>query len=181
MSTSNNSDYYPYNVVPQVRSPKPDGPMPNLKCPPDDKQQFILFDGPSLAVIKGWEWKANVPLSNFFVPVNSYNSQEFLLEFDEDFTKYAVINNVESLFLMIMPVYIESEIEDQNDWKLYWRFADDPEWINETGDDSPEDEDTWRELGRILVLSGTSNKKLQPILLQNRTGYEIPIKVLIGK
>ena len=185
---------YPYNVVPQVHSPKPSGPLPNLKCPPDDEQQFIILDQHNLAVIRGWEWKSSMELKEFFVPVDNYQLYEFTLKFDSDYTKYITLNygNMGDpidgvLFVCLYPMYNKTDLDDQNDWKIHWRFLDDPDWTatgayNDGYDTvgSSEDESTWRQLGRILMLSGTADKPIKPIHLQNRTGEDVGIKLLIG-
>jgi len=187
-------DYYPENIIPQVRSPRPSSPLPNLKCPPDDSQQFILLDIHNLAVIRGWEWKSNIELKDFFVPISDYLLYEFNLKFDSDYTKYVTLNYgnmgdpIEGvLFVCIFPLYHTTELNNQSDWKIHWRYLDDPDWT-ETGiygdgyntPNSPEDEDTWRQLGKLMILNGTKEKPVKPIHLQNRTGKDIPIKILIG-
>lgn len=188
------SDVYPYNIVPQVHSPKPSGPMPKLKCPPDNAQQFIIFDSRTLAVIRGWEWKANFDLREMFIPCDSYQAYEFTLKYTGDFTSYITlnygnmgdpINGVQ--FICIFPQYQDMELDDQNKWKIHWRYLDDPLWTaaGYAGDgyntpSSPEDETTWRQLGRILMMNGTADVPIKPIHLQNRMGEDIQIKMLIG-
>ena len=234
---THSSDVYPYNVVPQSRSPKPHGPMPKLKCPPDDNKQFILMDvNQHLSVVKGFETKSFLDLKEFFVPVDNYQLYEFVLKYDGNFDNYITLNygNMGNpvtgiLFVCIYPMYMQTDLDDQNRWKIHWRYIDDPVWTatgqyggvtppagynqhhyegrhnddnifepddlfrNVEEDDEPqpqvsgyytpssaEDESTWRQLGRLMVLSGTNESLIKPIHLQNRTGEDVPIKILIG-
>lgn len=188
------SENYPYNIVPQVRSPKPTGSNPSLRCPPDDSQQFIIMDGHNLSVIKGWEWKTNMDLKEFFIPVDNYMTYEFTLKYDGDYTKYITLNYgnmgdpiLGVNFVCLFPMYHKTDLEDQTKWKIHWCYLDDPAWTvtgayNDGYDSagSSEDETTWRQLGRIMMLNGTVDKPIRPLFLQNRTGYDLPIKLLIG-
>jgi hypothetical protein len=188
------SENYPYNVVPQVKRPTPVGNLPDLACPPDFSSQFIIIDNNKLSVIKGYDTKTTLDLSEFFVPINeSYQIYEFVLKYDGDFTKYVTLNyaNISSStdikFIMLLPQYLSTEIKDQNNWYLHYRFLDDPAWtntgINNDGiitANSSEDETTWRHLGKILMIDSSKYRMIKPILLQNRLGEDITIKIMIA-
>lgn len=190
----NQSENYPYNVVPQVRTPAPVGPTPTLKCPPSTSAQFIILDGNNLSVVQGWEWKATFSLKEWFVPVDNYQIYEFTLRATTDTTQYSILNygNIGdplegTLFVALFPKYHITELNDQDDWKIHYRFSDDLAWTADGvyGDEittpySAEDETTWRQMGRILMMSGTPESLVKPIYLQNRTGIDIPVHVMIG-
>jgi hypothetical protein len=120
---------------------------------------------------------------------------EFTLKYDGDYTKYITLNYgnlgdpvLGVQFVCLFPMYHLSEIENQVDWKIHWRYLDDPDWssVGIYGDgvetlDSSEDELTWRQLGRIMMLSGTADCPIKPIHLQNRTGCDVQIKLLLAE
>jgi hypothetical protein len=88
---------------------------------------------------------------------------------------------------MLLPQYLSTEIKDQNNWYLHYRFLDDPAWtntgINNDGiitANSSEDETTWRHLGKILMIDSSKYRMIKPILLQNRLGEDITIKIMIA-
>jgi len=188
------SDQYPFSVVPQVHSPEPSSTNAGLSCPPDDSQKFIIFGNCNkLAVVQGWETKSSTELKEFFVPIESYMEYEFVLKYDADFLNYTILNygnigdSIEGVpFLMIFPMYHLTDIEDQGDWELLYRFSDDPTWdpIDGSGvypDNSAGDATTWRRIGRMFLQDGTDEYPVKPIYLQNRTGKDIPLKILIAK
>lgn len=181
-ANTHQSNNYPYNIIPQFRSPAPSGTISTLECPEDFSKQFIIIDANNLVVVKGWDWKAKFDISQFFIPNELYQVLEFDLKYDSDYKKYTTINyptpdnTIE--FICIFPMYIESmSLDDQNDWKLNWKFSDDPTFIDPI---MAEDDNNWNKLGRIFMLSTTKDKPLKPIQLQNRTGEDIKIKILIG-
>ena len=198
-SSSEQAKYYPYNVVPQVRSPRPSGKLPKFKCPPDNSQEFILIDNKNLSVVQGWETKTSLDLKDFFIPIESYQQYEFTLKTTSDFTKYTILNygNIGDIldgtpFVMILPMYHVTELDDQNKWSLLYRFVDDPEWPNpgyslphdsysgyQTGY-SAADPYVWRVLGRIFMVHAHPDFPIRPIYLQNRTGVDIPVKIMIA-
>lgn len=188
------SENYPYSITPQVRNPAPVGSLAALKCPPNQDVRFIILDGNNLSVVQGWEWKATFPLKEWFIPIDNFQIYEFTLEATGNYTEYSILNygNIGSvidgtIFVCLFPKYHETELNDQNDWRIHYRYSDDPTWTatGVYGDDvdtpySTEDENTWRQMGRIMMLSGTDEYLIPPIYLQNRTGIDIPMSVMIG-
>ena len=159
---------YPDNIVPQLRSVKPGEPMPCLTCPPDTELQSLVFEGSNIAVIKGWEYRTNIDLKNFFQPIDSY--AEYQVTIPEGETKSIsfgpMANATGSIeFLMVFPQYQNTNIETQDDWKMKWRT---------TGSTA------WNGLGRILLLSGTSDIKIDPIEISNTSPADIEIKILLA-
>ena len=176
--SNHQSNNYPYSIVPQFRSPKPEGTIPMLSCPDDFSKQFIIIDQNHLVVVKGWDWKAKFDISEFFIPNESYQIYEFILKYDSDYSKYVTIqypNSETTQFICIFPMYHNTmDFDNQHEWKLYWQYYNDPSFIDSTNLNS------WKGLGRILMLSGTDDKPINKILLQNRTGEDITLKILIG-
>ena len=115
---------YPENVVPMVRSPKPSEPLPCLTCPPNDELQAIVFDGTNLAVIRGWEWRSNIDLKEFFQPCDNYAEYQIMLPYGDTMTlNYGPISGPTGCvdFLMMYPLYHQTNLEFQTDWKMRWR------------------------------------------------------------
>jgi len=175
------SDVYPYNVVPQVKSPKPTGTMPVLKCPPDYSLQAIIMNCNNMSVIKGYEWKASFDLRELFIPVKNYLMYEFTLKADSDYTHYVTINyaNIEETlgaginFVMLFPQYQNMDgLDDQDKWFINYQ--------NTSTIADPSIDSNWGHLGRILVLCGSDQKKVKPVYLQNKMGVDVQIKVLLG-
>jgi len=166
------SENFPYNVLPQVRSPEPVGPAIHLKCPADPKIQSIIFDGPNLVVIKGWQWKTKFELNSFFAPVDSFFETEITLKntvSDDDIFStfdFSFLNNTDNLanFIAIFPEYHILDENDQSLWKLKFRLTGETEWKN---------------LGKIFIWSTTENS-IAGFDLKNEIGEDINIKILIG-
>jgi len=167
---------YPDNVVPQVRSPKPSEPMPCLTCPPDTELQAIIFDQTNLSVIKGWEFRSNIDLKEFFQPCDNYAEYQVMLPMGNTMTlNYGPIasstgnatgNPTGSVnFVMMFPQYHKTNIDLQSNWKMQWRF------VGSTA---------WNGLGRILILSGTEDYSIAPIEVYNSSPADIEIKILVA-
>jgi len=171
------SDYskiYPYNVIPQYRTAQPSSPAPCLKCPPDESLQSIIFDCGTLSVIKGFQWKSNIELKDIFVPCEQYLEYEFIIK-TNDPASFITLNygnlsnplkNNGTEFVAIIPVYHTTALETQDLWWLNFRF------VGET---------TWRKLGRFFMWSATIDTPVPPIELQNISGEDITLKILIGQ
>lgn len=167
------SRIFPYNVIPQYRSPESPSPGPCLKCPPDENLQSIIFDGSNLSVIKGFQWKSNIELKDIFIPVEQYLEYELILksESNSDFItlNYGNLSNplknngVE--FVAIIPLYHLTDLETQNLWWLNFRF---------------QGENFWKKLGRFFMWSATTEIPILPIELQNISGEDITLKILIS-
>lgn len=163
------SQQYPDNIVPQIRSQKPSEPLPCLTCPPDNSLQAIIIDNKNLVVIKGWEWRSNISLNDFFQPIDNYAEYQIILPAGETTTlTYNPIANASGNvnFVMLFPQYHTTNIELQSDWKMKWRTS------GSSADYNP--------LGRILMLSGTSDIGVQPIEIVNTAPADVEIKILIA-
>ena len=175
---------YPYNVIPQSRSPEPEGSYPDLKCPPDDSLQSIIFDGPNLVVIKGYQWKSKFELKDFFVPCNGFFEMEILIPYLKDDVyhyheayhgsedEYITLNygllqdNLGNVpFVALFPQYHNLTENDQDLWKLNFRFQGETEW---------------RQLGRIFMWSATKSSGVPPIEMQNNIAEDVYLKILIA-
>ena len=190
---------YPYSVVPQARSPHVSTPSGCITCPPDVSIQTILFDQTSLAVIKGWETKSTTDLREFFQPIEGYLEYQFTLKqmtSDEHVTiNYGMFADEGITFLMVLPLWHLSNV-DFSDIKLNWRYKGYLVYEDDNSDGFPDAlvQDPygtgvenqaiyhqWDELGRILMLSGTTTKPIRPIELQNLSGDDVILKILIAR
>lgn len=160
---------YPDNVIPQFRSPRPGEPLPCLSCPPDEELQSIIIENSNISVIKGWEWRSNINLKDFFQPCDDYAEYQIMLPATETkVLNYGPIANSSGNvnFLMIFPQYHKANIDLQSNWKMKWRT------VGSTA---------WNGLGRILMLSGTEDFELQPIEIVNTSPEDLEIKILLAK
>jgi len=160
---------FPDNVIPQYRSSQPTGPSPCLQCPPDDSLEAVLFDKTSLAVIRGFEWKAFVDLKDFFQPCDNFASYEIMIPKDDTVTlNYgpAADSDGNVLFLMVFPQYQKTSVSDQTMWNMTWKN------VGATADNG---------LGRLLILNGTADLPIGPIEIQNLVSDTLEVKILIAR
>jgi len=157
-------------------------------------QKFIVINDSKLKIIEAWEEKSETELNKFFIPIDKYLEYEFTLKTNiDDVSQYTILNygnigdDIEGVrFVMIYPLYHKTEIKDQNLWNLQYRYSDDPTWEN-TGyagyypDNSPGDINTWRTLGRILMIDSSIDKPIKPIYLQNRLESDVILRILIAQ
>lgn len=158
---------YPDRIMPQVRSPQPSEPMHCLTCPPNTELQAVIFNDTNLSVIKGWEWRSNIDLNDFFQPCENYAEYQLMIPaLGTKTLSYGPIALTTGgvNFLMIFPQYHQTNIEIQSDWKMRWRFVGDT---------------TWNGLGRILMLSGTEDYEIRPIEIENTAPADVELKILI--
>lgn len=160
------SNQYPYNVVPVYTDPSsPTGSCSVLKCPPDNNLKHIIFNDNNLSIIQGWETKLNFSLAEFFKTIDIHMEMEFIVENHEDdlySTVSTAIANRYATFACVFPQYIKTSLEQAN-WTLEYRH---------TGDD------TWKPIGRILMLDSLEANPIVNIEFRNHTGVEIPVKIL---
>ena len=162
------SSEYPYNVIPQYRSPEQNtGPVPCLKCPPDNSIKAILLDCTKVSVVKGANTESSLDLKEWFVPITNYNEFEYVIpastaSISLDYGMTAVDGKVK--FILIYPQYLLTELEQIN-WNIQWKFTGESEF---------------RTLGRILVLNGTDTDRIDPITLGNPQGENIPLRILLA-
>lgn len=192
---------YPYNVTPQQRSPHPTQPTPCLRCPPDDAIQAIMFDNTTLAVIKGWETKSTTDLREFFHPIESYLEYQVTLKpmtSNEAVTlSYGMLADPvtgDVPFLAILPMWQYANCTPDKAY-INWRFKGYAILRDANENGIPDElepyglidnsyttlEHIWDELGRIMIISAGAVKGVRPIELQNLTGQDVMLKILIGK
>ena len=183
MSTYN-TENFPSHISPKLRIANPsDDCIPTIQCPPDPSRQFIILNDSEFQVIKGYETKSVLDMSDFFVPCNSYQQIEILIpdlsdnysyegeiyhdsELEYSTIDYGFMKNQSGRvsFIAIFPMYHQTEIDDQNLWILKFRF---------------QGEEDWRDLGRCFIWSSTSDNGILPIEIKNTMGIEIFCKILI--
>jgi len=173
------SDYtkqYPNNVIPQLRSPKPSEPLPCLTCPPNDELQAIIIESSNLSVIRGWEWRSNIDMKEFFHPCDNYAEYQVVLPAGNTMSlSYGPIgtstgnstgNPTGSVnFVMLFPQYHQTNIDLQSDWKMKWKASGST---------------AWQGLGRILMLSGTEDFSIPPLDIENTSPADVEIKILVA-
>lgn len=178
------TDNYPFNTIPQPRTPAPSGSLPILKCPADTSLQAIIINNSDLMVVKGWQGKSKLELNDLFIPVNSFFETEVLLPqlgdstdynwemyhgYEDEFVTidYGMLKDQEGKvkFICIYPLYINTTEDDQLKWKLKMRFQGETEW---------------RSLGRIFMYSTGSDDGILPIELQNNMGVDVYLKIMVA-
>lgn len=161
---------YPYNINPQYKDFNPGGPSPCLSCPPDESLQAIVFDCNKLSVVKGWETKTTTSLEEFFVPCTNYLEYELTIKPSTENSSITLhYGNIADesggvQFLMILPLYYQNSFEPDQ-CKINYKYTTDS---------------SWTEFGKIMMLSGTKNKSIRPIELQNISDENIVCRILIA-
>lgn len=165
---SNTSSEFPYNVIPQYKSPAPPpNQVPCLKCPPDNSVRAIIMECSKVSVIKGLTNEADINLKEWFVPIENYLEFEYTIPANTssvalDYGMAGISGKVK--FLMIYPNYLTTSLEQSN-WFIRWQFVG---------------ENSFRSLGRILILNGATNDLVAPINLSNPQTVDVPLKVLLA-
>ena len=171
------SENFPYNVVPQFRTPMRelvDGPK--LAPLPDYSIQAIIIKNSELTLTKGWQEKSILSLKNFFVPVENFAEFEILIPPSDvanksdysviDFRNFNKLNKVS--YICILPCYENLSDTDQDFWKIILKK-----------EDGTPDSEGWSSVGRIFMLS-TFGAEILPFRIKNLTPEELFVKILIG-
>jgi hypothetical protein len=161
------SQVYPYNVIPQAKSlNREPEKLTCLKCPADTELQAVIFENNQLTVVKGHEYKSNIEIRDVFIPAKEYMEYELILKPQSDTStiiNYGNLTNVD--FIVIVPVYHNTGLENQSFWNINFRFVGDTQW---------------KKLSRIFMMSTTKDSPIQQIELQNKQLDEITLRILVA-
>jgi hypothetical protein len=129
-------------------------------------EKRIVFVNNKLATISGQLISQQIPLNDFFIPINSSVVTDFSIPVSTTIPLgYCNIENpsgsVKAIFLF---VEYDSNVADADKY-IEWSW----------------DETSWYPLGKILVLSGEENNLLSQIYLRNSsTEYAVKVTAMIA-